>query len=123
MTLDAYPHDTETQNRTRVCECGEIKPKDKLACRRCTYLDGAGASATVIDFLRGTDGMSAAEMAAAIGLRNKVSAAKSLSRLFRLGRVRRYWREDGPRECARGAMRRIGDGGGCWVYALDGSPE
>lgn len=122
--IERYSHDTERRNGTTICECGARKATSCEACPACTFQDGTRENAQIIDVLRGTDGLSAPEVARMLGNTYTEGTARSLRRLLRIGRVRRYWRDassvDGTFMCfgAKVTGSRV-FGNGCWVYALD----
>lgn len=76
------------------CDCGNPKSSNMEGCHRCQFLDGARAQQTdIINALRGTDGLTTAELLAATG-RFDSALRKSLKTLLTNGRVRRFWRDD-----------------------------
>jgi hypothetical protein len=102
------------ERKTKECECGQPKSYGSVACLRCIYLDGAHPKqAAVIYALRGTDGLSLIELCELVDghVSNSVRTGmqRTMTRLAKAGRVRRYWRED--------------DGSSCWAYTLDGKTE
>lgn len=102
------------ERKTKECECGNAKSYGSIACLRCIYLDGKRSKqADVIFALRGTDGLSLAELCTLVGGSSsrgvRVGMKRTMGSLMRAGRVRRYWRED--------------DGSDCWAYVLDGKTE
>lgn len=102
------------ERKTKECECGNAKSYGSVACLRCIYLDGERPKqAAVIHALRGTDGLSLVEIVGVVHGRMSHSARtamqRTMGRLIKLGRVRRYWRED--------------EGADCWAYVLDGKTE
>jgi hypothetical protein len=99
------------------CECGNPKSVKSECCPRCTYLDGTRTGAAIICALRGTDGLTAQEIHAAIGGGYESATTRSLQVLMRAGRVRRYWRESAQE---RDGWLVTSGTTGCWVYILDG---
>lgn len=79
------------------CDCGNPKSSNMEACHRCAFLDGSyPQQAEIIDALRGTDGLTTAELLSITG-RFDSALRRSLKTLLQNGRVRRYWRDSG--EC------------------------
>ena len=109
------------------CECGNEKSTKMDACNRCTYLDGTARWGFIIDALRGTDGLTLAELAAITG-KHREALQRTFKRLLEIGRVRRYLRETDGMEVTRnmfGKGRRTARIGAPeqWVYILDGDWE
>jgi hypothetical protein len=102
------------ERKTKECECGQPKSYGSTACLRCIYLDGERPKqAAVIYALRGTDGLSLVEICELVNGYSTHSVRTGMQRtmtsLMKVGRVRRYLRDD--------------EGANCWAYALDGKTE
>lgn len=127
MNLDSYSDDSRRLGYN-TCECGRERTPGSDACERCTYLDGTRDNAQIIDVLRGTDGLSVSEIAAVLGKKHKEGVQRSLDRLRRIGRVRRYWRDGDSYQVERRLFgqpkaRVTHAAHGHYVYALDGLTE
>jgi len=111
-------------NHERWCECGRPKSSGARGCARCTHLDGVTpAQAEIIAALRGTDGLSVAEIVDELGDAgdSQYSAThRTVVRLVEQGRLRRYWRESDAVDRLNG---HVSANDGHWVYALWGAAE
>jgi hypothetical protein len=123
--LERYS-DNAQRTTQRRCECGNPKSNNSEGCRRCLYLDGRRRNAEVIRALRGTDGLSVAELCVAVyGFASKrcyTVMSRMVATMVGNGRLRRYQQDASYAGGASGWS--AGKGGyTSWIYALDGKTE
>lgn len=120
-SLDRYSDTKRAVGSPNKCECGKSKGLRARACQHCLYLDGVTErNARIICALRGTDGLSVAEICDALGIENQnqngnLAMRRTLRLLVKQGRIRQFWRESDGAVCGR-------RNSGHWVFALDGRP-
>jgi hypothetical protein len=115
----AFDWSPEKQNYSTECECGKEKPKSKLACDDCTWLDGKmDNQVLVISVLRNCpSGLTVAELCVEIYGRatptNTRCIRTTLLRLERAGRVKRTKIENDVEKHLAGNVYRV-------IYTLKG---